>query len=84
MRPDCQTGRRFVDYYTCKFQKVFSTSSPQASMLEDLIDPCISKLENKELTRVPTEDEIRNELFEINPIKSLDPDGMPRLFYRNY
>ena len=53
-------------------------------MLEDLIEPCISKLENKELTRVPTEDEIRNELFEINPIKSLDPDGMPRLFYRNY
>ena len=78
MRLDCQTGRRFVDYYTCKFQEVFCTSSPQASMLEDLIDPCISKLENKELTRV------RNVVYEINPIKSLDPDGMPRLFYRHY
>ena len=37
-------------------------------MLEDLIDPCISKLQNKELTKV------RNVVYEVNPIKSLDPD----------
>uniref|UniRef100_A0A2N9GUD6 Reverse transcriptase domain-containing protein n=1 Tax=Fagus sylvatica TaxID=28930 RepID=A0A2N9GUD6_FAGSY len=45
--------------------------------LEGLIQPCIEELENERLCRVPSIEEIKGMVREMNPWKALGPDGMP-------
>ena len=56
---------------------MFQTSNPQfPSDLDGLISPCIA--------RIPTGDENRSAVYEMNPLKAPGPDGMPGLFFRHY
>ena len=52
--------------------------------LERLITPIISESENTELTRIPTTQEIKESIFEMNGKKALGLDGLHALFYKRY
>lgn len=46
--------------------------------------PIISQVQNEELRREVTEDEVRKAVFEINPSKCSGPDGMTGFFYQHF
>ena len=72
-------------YFIENFKALYQTGSPNISKnLENLIEPCISNIENEELCRVPTRDEIRKIIFKMKSLKALRLDGFPALFYKHY
>ena len=52
--------------------------------LERLITPIISESENIELTLIPTTQEIKESIFEMNGKKALGLNGLHALFYKRY
>ena len=50
--------------------------------LEHLILPCITKDENKTLKQIPSLNEIKSTLFQMQDSKSPGPNGFPVLFYK--
>ena len=61
------------------------TSEPHVPRdLENLIAPCISEEENRELCRIPSREEIRKVVFGMKSLKAPGPDGFPALFYKHY
>lgn len=40
--------------------------------------------ENRDLCSIPSEDDIMNIVWEMNPLKAPGLDGMPSVFYNNY
>ena len=72
-------------YFIENFKALYQTGSPNIPKnLESLIEPCILNIENEELCRVPTRDEIRKIIFEMKSLKALRLDGFPALFYKHY
>ena len=68
-----------------KFAQLFSEEDvifPQD--LDNLITPSITEVENSELCRMPTPQEIKATIFDMNGQKSPGPDGLPALFYKKY
>ena len=51
--------------------------------LEHLILPCITKEENEILQSIPTPEEIKSVLFQMQDLKAPGPDGFPALFYKH-
>ena len=49
---------------------------------KNLISPCIIVKENVELSRLPTQLEIKDVLFQMARQKAPGPDGLPMLFYK--
>lgn len=49
-----------------------------------LITPVVSELENNELCRIPSMQEIKATIFDMNSKKTLGPDELPTLFYKKY
>ena len=78
-------GGDIQKYFIENFKALYQTGSPNIpENLENLIEPCISNIENEELCRVPTRDEIRKVMFEMKSLKAPGPDGFPALFYKHY
>ena len=50
--------------------------------LEHLVLPCITEDENSELSRIPTPEEIKATLFNMQDLKAPRPDGYPVIFYK--
>ena len=50
--------------------------------LEHLVLPCIMEDENAELSRIPTPEEIKATLFNMQDLKAPGPDGYPVIFYK--
>lgn len=46
--------------------------------------PTISQEQNEELLKEVTEDEVSKAVFEINPSKCPEPDGMTGFFYQHF
>uniref|UniRef100_A0A803P323 Reverse transcriptase domain-containing protein n=1 Tax=Cannabis sativa TaxID=3483 RepID=A0A803P323_CANSA len=68
-----------------KFGEVFRSSGvPLTHEISDLINPGVSDDMNEELTRLPSEEEIRLVVWSMGPLKSPSPDGMPGCFYRHH
>ena len=73
------------EHFQTKFISLFSeeeTFFPPD--LEHLIQPSISSEDNVELCRVPTPDEIKGVLFDMQSLKAPGPDGFPPLFYKHF
>ena len=69
-----------------KFKDLYQSQNPQfPGNLENLIEVYISNSEeNEALCLVPSEDEIKRVVFEMNPLKAPRSDGLPALFYKHY
>lgn len=52
--------------------------------LENIISPCITVEENAELSRIPTQAEIKDMLFQMEAQKVSWPNGLPVLFYKKH
>ena len=48
------------------------------------MSPCIFDEENEELIRIPIEEEIKECIWNMHPLKSPGPDGFLGVFYINY
>jgi hypothetical protein len=69
----------FLDY----FSRIFSSQGP--SRVEECISkvlPRVNDTMNSRLLSTFTEEEVRNALFQMNPLKSPSPDGFPADFYQ--
>lgn len=64
------------------FQQLFTTSNP-TNIEESLlyVTAFINKEMNQQLLRIPSDEEIKEATFAINPEKAPGPDGMTSLFY---
>ena len=72
-------------YFEKNFKTLYHTSDPQVPRdLENLIAPCISEEENRELCRIPSREEIQKVVFGMKSLKALGLDGFPALFYKHY
>uniref|UniRef100_A0A803P7K6 Reverse transcriptase domain-containing protein n=1 Tax=Cannabis sativa TaxID=3483 RepID=A0A803P7K6_CANSA len=66
------------------FSDLFKSSNPTIPEdLEGLISPTISMEENMSLCAVPSNEEIRNKVFQMHPLKAPGPDGMSGIFFRS-
>jgi hypothetical protein len=73
------------NYFLDNFRHLYQSSNPTwPADLEGLIQPCIEELENERLCRVPSVEEIKGTVWEMNPWKAPGPDGMPGVFYQTY
>ena len=50
--------------------------------LDHLVLPCITEEENEGLQCIPTLEEIKGVLFQMQDLKAFGPDGFPTLFYK--
>uniref|UniRef100_A0A2N9GPX3 Reverse transcriptase zinc-binding domain-containing protein n=1 Tax=Fagus sylvatica TaxID=28930 RepID=A0A2N9GPX3_FAGSY len=72
-------------YFSMQFQNIFQTSNPHIPpQLEGLFTPCITELENTNLSRVPELSEIKEVVWDMHPMKAPGPDGLPGLFFKKY
>ena len=80
------TDRREIQkHFVEKFKTLFNEEEVEfPENLENLITPCITEEENMELCRIPTQSEIKQELFQMQSLKALGPDDFPVLFYKKY
>ena len=73
------------DYLVGNFQHQFTEEPINFPWdLENLISPCISEAENDLLCQIPSPLVIKDILFGMQSLKSLDPDDLPPLFYKKY
>lgn len=67
------------------FQSLYTSPKPEwDEELEDLIQPVITFEENIQLYRIPTKEEIKSYVDEIEALKAPGPDGMSAIFYQFY
>ena len=52
--------------------------------LDNLLTSCIIEEENSMLKKVPTREEIKETLFQMQNLKALGPDGFLALFYKEF
>ena len=52
--------------------------------MDDLVNPCISDMENQLLCSIPFLEDIKNTLLQMSDLKALGPEGFPLLFYKEY
>lgn len=66
------------------FQNIFTSSNPQVSeVVNRALKPCISQAVNEKLFALPSDDEIREEMFAIHPDKAPGPDGFSASFFQS-
>ena len=64
------------------FKNLFTEEN--VSFLENLTTSCITEEENVVLKKIPTRDEIKENLFRMQDLKPFGPDGFPALSYKEF
>ena len=73
------------NHMVAKFTELFTEEIVSFPLdLEHLILPSISPTDNTILCRIPTPQEIKATIFEMNSHKAPGPDGLPALFHKRY
>lgn len=68
-----------------KFIDLYNTTTPTfPEDLNGLGRNVLTIEENFELIRCPNKEEIKDAIWTLNPLKSLGPNGYPRIFYQTY
>lgn len=66
-----------------RFQNIFTFSNPMdmPTKLELTREP-ITEDENENISRIPTQEEIKDTIFAMAPLKAPSPNSLPVLFYK--
>lgn len=72
------------EYFVENFTQLYQSSFLSVQSLEELVEPVVSNLENDEVIRIPSEEEIKAAIWEFHPLKSLGSDGFLGIFFRKY
>ncbi len=73
------------EHLVLKFKKLFSEETTNfPADLDNLIEPVITKEDNRGICKVHSEQEIRQVVFDMQNHKALGPDGLPALFYKKF
>ena len=80
-----ETEEDIEEVATGYFQTLFTSSAPSdfAESLKYITEKVTPSM-NEVLTKSPSDDEIRQAVFDINPEKAPGPDGMTSLFFQKY
>lgn len=74
-----------ANYFETNFEELFSSDySNHSPDIEDLISPCITEEENNFLSKIPLEEEIKESVWSLHPLKSPGSDGFFGIFYRKF
>lgn len=74
-----------ANYFKYRFEELFTLSHPRLGPdIDNLIWENITEDENNSLTRIPSEEEIKECVWSLHPLKSLGPDRFLGIFYRSY
>lgn len=77
--------KEIARYFKDKFEELFKSSHPHFSLaLDCLLPKKITEEEIRFLGKIPTEEEIRECVWTLHPLKSSGPDGFPGSFFRTY
>lgn len=80
-----QEQKGINDYFIRHFKNLYKSNSPTIpEEFNDLGQKVVTDQENANLIRIPTEEEIKDSIRKLHPLKSPGPDGYPEIFYRNY
>jgi hypothetical protein len=64
---------------------VYQSTQPDIPFqLEVLISPCVTKVENESLSRIPEANEIKDVVWNMHPLKAPRPDGFSGIFFKKY
>jgi hypothetical protein len=76
---------KISDYFLNNFKNVFHEEEVEFPWdLKNLIPPSLSEMDNDELCKLPTSQEIKETLFNMASQKAPGPDGLLVLFYKTY
>lgn len=78
-----KTFSQIHNFFLEKFEDLYSSSNPPVQEF-GLGSIVIYELENREILRTPSEDEIRRCIWDMYPLKAPGPDGFQRAFYRDH
>uniref|UniRef100_A0A803NGW8 FAD-binding PCMH-type domain-containing protein n=1 Tax=Cannabis sativa TaxID=3483 RepID=A0A803NGW8_CANSA len=72
-------------YFNKQFQMLNESQQPVLdSDFDSLFQPLVTDLDNAELCRCPSFEEIRKVVWKVNPLKAPGPDEFSGVFYRKY
>lgn len=73
--------KEIVSYFKDKFEELFKSNHPQFfPVLDSLLIEKITREENSFLGKIPTEDEIRENVWILYPLKSPSPEDSSGVF----
>ena len=78
-----QIAAHVLNFYKDLFSEEL-TPPLDFSMVADLIPPMVTAMDNDFLIKMPSSDEIRGVVFDMDPSSALGPDGFTSFFYRTY
>lgn len=80
-----QKEAKIYKYFKEKFEELFTSSSPNLSHeIDELIPKCIMEEDNLFLNRVLLEEEIKDCVWDLHPLKSPGLDGFLCIFFQSY
>lgn len=66
------------------FKDMFTTTNIKDEEVLEGIPSTVSNVQNQELLKPISEEEVKKALFQMHPDKSPGPDGMSPAFYQKY
>ena len=80
-----QGKHQIKEYFLREFKDLFTSDNPSIhNELEHLVEKKIFMEDNIAMMAVPLEEEIKDCVWTLHPVKSPGPDGYPGIFYRKY
>lgn len=80
-----QDQRGINDYFLKNFKDLYQSSNPTLSdEIISLGKNLVTDQENADILIIPSEEEIKDCIRKLHPLKSPGPDGFSGIFYRNY
>lgn len=77
--------QQIAEYFINQFKELYTSSLPTIlENLKGLVQEAITEEENEELLTIPIEEESKQSILSLHPLKALSPYGFLEVFYGNY